>query len=432
MQVILLAAGQSSRLKPLSDKNLLPFCGKTLIEHQVASLKEVEFNKIIVVGNRSNLPSFESIFADDSKVSIVEQTNANGQQAEGVMAGAEKVTEDQVMIMSTNDVFDPSLFKQVLQKADDENVDGVIAGKEVSSYFPGGYLSLDEEGLITDIVEKPGEGNEPSHLVNLICHVYKDFPKFLTKLKNSTTDKSDLYEVALDAYIKDGAKIIAEPYSGFWQPIKYPWHVLKVMNYFLEKQTAHTAPDAEIAETAVIRGNVVIESGVKVFDHAVIQGPAYIGKNSIVANNALVRNSMVGEKSVVGYGTEIARSYLKGHVWTHSNYVGDSVLDENISFGAGAVTGNLRHDEKSIKVTIKGERIDSGETKLGAIIGQGTRIGINSSSNPGVKIGQHCFIGGGVLVSRDVEDGKKVCLKQDLVVGENEERVDTEERRNIT
>ena len=76
-----------------------------------------------------------------------------------------------------------------------------------------------------------------------------------------------------------------------------------------------------------------------------IKGPAHIGENSIIANNSLVRGSMVGRDCVVGFTTEVTRSYLNKEVWMHSNYIGDSIIDSNVSFGAGSVTGNLRFDE---------------------------------------------------------------------------------------
>lgn len=428
MQTILLAAGQSSRMNPISDKNLLPFCGKPLIQHQVDALKRSGLEQIVIVVNQNNQAAITKLFENDSSIQIVEQKGEG--QAAGVISGAELITEEQVLILCTNDVFEPQLFADI-QEAAESDLDGVIAGKEVTEYFPGGYLSVDANNHITGIVEKPGEGNEPSNLVNLVCHFYKYFSDFLNHLKSADSQADDVYEVALDNYLKQGAKIKAHRYQGPWQALKYPWHVLDMMSHFLSIQQPHIDPSATIAETAVIKGNVVIEAGVQVFDHAVVQGPAYIGKNAIVANNALVRSSIMGEGSVAGYNTEIARSYLGNNVWTHSNYLGDSIVDSNVSFGAGAITGNLRHDEKPIKVSIKKERLSSKRKKLGAIIGSGSRMGINASTNPGVKIGQNCFIGGGVMVSRDIEDGNKIILKQDVHKENNYEQVNTQKRGKI-
>ena len=163
----------------------------------------------------------------------------------------------------------------------------------------------------------------------------------------------------------------------------------------------------------------MIEEGVKIMDNAVIVGPAYIGKNSVVATNALVRDSHIGENCVIGFGTEIARSHLGNNVWTHTNYIGDSVIGNNVSFGAGTVTGNLRLDEGNIQVNISGEKIDSGMNKFGLVTGDNVRVGINTSFMPGVKIGKNCMIGGGIIVANDVEDNKFVYGKMELVVKDN-------------
>lgn len=431
MQVILLAAGQSTRLDPIEDKNLLEFGGKTLIEHRVAALKKAKMRDIVVVGGKHNLEKLEGALKDFKNVMVIEQKKLEDGMAGGVLAGAQAVSHKNVMVMSTNDVFEDDLLEKTVSAAK-ASEDGVIVGKRVNSYFPGGYLSVDKKGFITDVVEKPGEGKEPSDMVNIVVHVYNDFPAFIKFLSTTKGTADSRYERAMDQYIKKGkAKIKALKYTGYWQPIKYPWHILWVMEHFLLNQESKIDKTAEISKTAVIEGDVVIGKNVRVLHNAVIRGPAYIGDNSIVANNALVRSSMIGNNCVVGYTTEIARSYLNNDVWTHSNYVGDSVVDSNVSFGAGAVTGNLRFDEENVKINIKKERVDCGTNKFGAVIGSGTRIGINASTNPGVKIGKNCFIGGSMYLDQDVPDNKMVLIEQKIKVVTNKKSASMSDRKEM-
>jgi len=431
MDVILLAAGKSSRMDPISDKNLLEFCGIPLITHQVRALKKAGFEHIVVVGNQENLEGLEKALEHESDVDFVIQENTQLGMAGGVLSGSKKLKSDVVMIMSTNDVFEGQLFHDLLETAKKSACEGVIAGKKVMSYFPGGYLKLNAENFITSIIEKPGAGNEPSDTVNLVCHIYKRFSEFKELLFSSESQRDDLYEVALDNYMQKGAQMKLFKYEGYWQPIKYPWHLLPLMLHFLGQQEHFISEKATIAETAVIRGKVIIEEGVKVFDHAVIQGPCYIGANSVIANNALVRESTIGRNSVVGFSTEVARSYVHHDVWFHSNYIGDSVLDSNVSFGAGTVLGNLRFDEENIKVNVKGERMDTGLNKLGAIIGSGTRIGINSSVNPGIRIGRRVSICGVTNVDRDIPDNMFVTGHTELTMTENKLNADMRKRDAI-
>ena len=60
------------------------------------------------------------------------------------------------------------------------------------------------------------------------------------------------------------------------------------------------------------------------------------------------------------------------------------------------------------------ERIDTGRMKLGAIIGAGVRIGVNTSTMPGVKIGAGALIGPGIRITRDVPDGARVLDEETL------------------
>jgi bifunctional UDP-N-acetylglucosamine pyrophosphorylase/glucosamine-1-phosphate N-acetyltransferase len=257
-------------------------------------------------------------------------------------------------------------------------------------------------------VEKPGEGNEPSDLVNLVIHVHRDVKGFYQALEAVESDRDDLYEQALQQLFDAGKKYSVVPYEGFWQAVKYPWHLLRLTEFFLEKLERKISDSAQVAKTAVINGNVVLEDGVRVFDQAVINGPAYLGKNSIVGNFALVRGSSLGEKCVAGSYTEIARSLLQDEVFTHKNYIGDSVIGSNVSFGSGAVTGNLRLDEGDISVQVSGEKIDSRRNKLGLIAGDNIRVGINTSLMPGVKIGSNCMVGAELNIAQDIEEGSYV------------------------
>ncbi|MBN2307080.1 NTP transferase domain-containing protein [Candidatus Peregrinibacteria bacterium] len=438
MQVILLAAGQSTRLAPLEDKNLLQFSGKTLIEYQVAALKQAKLRDIVVVANKFNLKKIASALKGYKNVAVTEQKDLAEGMKGGVLAGAKVVSHKNILVMSTNDIFDVKLFEDLIHASKQKDVDGVMAGKKVNTYFPGGYLKISNKGFLTDIIEKPGAGKEPSHLVNLVCHIYNDFPKFCKYLKDVKSKKDDKYEVALDTYIKKGkAHLLVHPYKGEWRAIKYPWHIISLMHHFLETQTQLTKGkpkidrSAKIAQSAIIEGNVIIEKNVQVLHNAVIKGPAYIGEDCVIANNALIRESMIGKNCVIGYCTEVARSYINHDVWMHSNYLGDSIIDYNVSLGSGTVLGNLRFDEKTVKVYVKKERIDTGMQKLGAIIGAGARFGINSSTNPGVKIGKDCFIGGGVLVDRDIPDGQLVLLDNKLKIIYNHSPVSIQNRSEI-
>jgi len=207
------------------------------------------------------------------------------------------------------------------------------------------------------------------------------------------------------------------PYRGAWHALKYPWHVLDVMDYYLSKiQGQHVAESAFIAKTATIVGDVYIGERVKVFPGASIVGPAYIGADTIVGNNALVRASMVLARCNVGYTTEVARSYVSDHCDMHTCRVLDSVFAQSVNFSAGCTTANLRIDRSSVPSRVKGQKLDSGRGKLGAIIGQGAFLAVDVMTMPGVKVGEFAQVGPGTHVERDILDGQRVYVKQEQVI----------------
>lgn len=416
MKALLLAAGRSKRVKPIEDKNFLRFCGKYLIEHQMKALKKAGFSEIIVVGGAHNLQPLKEV-AKNFSAQVVEQKELDEGMAGAVLSAETLINDEPLLIMSSNDVVEDSVF-ELLKKAVEGEGDAFLLAYRVKRYFPGGYLKVN--GLqIESIVEKPLPGEEPSDLINLVYHIHRDPKALFAALKKVSNEKDDRYELALDALMREKT-FKAIPYDGFWQAIKHPWHVLDLMKFFMEKEEARIDPSAQIADSAIIKGKVVIEAGVKVLDNAVIQGPAYIGKNSVVANNALVRESCVGERSVVGFTTEVARSYIGDDAWFHSNYIGDSIIGDQCSFGAGAVTANLRLDEKEIG--------DSHRNKLGAILGDRIRIGVNTSLMPGVRVGSDSMIGSGLIIAEDIEPKKYVTGKTELVIKENRAILDPEAR----
>ncbi len=388
MKTIFLASGKSSRCAPLSDKNFLEFCGEPLMLKLLKNARDGGLENFVIVSNGENLDQIKEVCQDVDfihNVEIVIQKDLSEGMAGGISAGLEKVAdEESVFIMGGNDYVESDIYQEILEIG--VKNDGAILAKHMKDYFPGGYLEIDEDKKIISVIEKPGEGNEPSNLVNIVGHFFTKSEDLKLALEEAKSSQDDVYETALDTLFKT-KNFKAIEYGGVWQAIKYPWHVLEMMNVFLKKQTSSIDKTAQIADSAKIKGdNVVIDSGAKIFENAVIQGPCYIGKNAIVGNNALVRNSNLGKNSTAGYNTEIARSFIASDVSTHIAYVGDSVIDSDVNFGAYSCTANLRLDKQPVKVKIKENLVNSQHEKLGSIVGKGCQIGIHAMLMPGVKV----------------------------------------------
>lgn len=365
-----------------TDKCLIPFLGKPLIYHNLLKLREnFKNSEFIIVANPQGKDRIGEIAKSlDLNFQITVQNEPKG-MADAILA-AKDLIEGEVFIINAEDILD-------LMTVETDG-DVVLRGLKVDKYFPGGYLKTEGES-VKGIVEKPGEGNEPSDMVKLVVDYFKDGKKLIEYLEKVNSDSDDIYEKALDQMIKDGLDIRFSKYEGVWIPFKYPWHILDLTAYFLSQITSE--------------GKVLIEEGAKVFEGAVIKGPCYIGKNCIVGNNSFVRESILEEGSVTGFNSDITRSYVGANSWFHTNYVGDSVIEGDFGMGSGAVLANLRLDGKTIG--------ESGRTKLGLIAGKGVRMGVNASTMPGVKVGSRSLIGPGVVLKHDLPENQKITLKEE-------------------
>ncbi|MFA4815451.1 MAG: NTP transferase domain-containing protein [Candidatus Gracilibacteria bacterium] len=419
MKVLLLAAGRSRRVKPIEDKNFLKFFGMTLIEHQLSRLERAGFKDILIIAGAHNIEQLKKI-AKPFGAKVFEQKNLDDGMADAVLSVEKEVGKDDLFIVSSNDIVEVKAYES-MKKALKSNADSYLLAYRVSEYFPGGYLKLSGK-RITGIVEKPEPGKEPSEFINLVLHIHRKPAKLFAELKKVSSTRDDRYEVALDKLMKE-RNFEAVPYAGYWQPVKFPWHILDLLKYGLARTKRKIHKSAQIAKTAVINGPVVIEEGVKIFDHAMIQGPAYIGKNSVVANNALVRESMIGDRCVIGFSTEVARSFIGDDCWFHSNYVGDTVMGDDCSFGAGAICANLRLDEKDIG--------ESGRNKLGPVLGSHIRVGVQTSLMPGIRIGSNTMITSGLTIAQDIEEGKFVSGKFEIKIEENRAKLDSGKREEM-
>ncbi len=419
---IVLAGGSSSRFWPLGDKSLIPFLGRPLLELHLRELRAVGFERFVVVANPENQEAIRRLLAsqDGLVASVAVQFEPLG-MGDALLA-VERALErfgsgTPIYVTQAHDVVDASLHRAMLDRAR-SSAAAWVAGQEVESYFPGGYLVVEGE-RVRGVIEKPPPGQEPSRLVSIVAHLYREWaPLFrhLARLRERGAPADGHYEMAMSALMAEEDVRLCR-YAGPWQPLKYPWHVLQAMDLLLERLKTGWGREAlgdDLTETAP---GVLMGQGVRLFPGAQVVGPAYIGEGAIIGTNSLVRGSMIGPRSVVGFSSEVARSYVGADCWLHTNYVGDSVLADDVSLGSGTVTGNLRFDEKPVKSLVRDEVIDTGLVKLGVVFGRGARTGINASVMPGGKVGRYAAVGPGVLLARDLPDGVMATAEQTLRYG---------------
>jgi len=433
MKAVFLCGGRGNRMFPITeDKFLLDFLEKPLLEHQIKIACEAGLSHFVIIGNSENIARIEQI---TKKIPGIKVDLAIQKKSVGIadaLKSAEPFLHEQLLVINPNDVFSISAYTKIITEAEKASASSYILGYQVQKYFPGGYLQVSPQNELLQIVEKPNPGEEPSNLVNILIHCHNNPEELLHYIETAQTTRDDVYECALDNMVKQGHKIKVVLYNNFWAPIKYPWHIFKIMEYFLDNAQPYIASSARISEKANIEGKIILSDNVKVLENAVIRGPVYIGANSIIGNNALVRDySHIGSNSVIGYSTEVKHSYIGDNCWFHSNYIGDSIVDDNCSLGAGTVLANFRLDEGNIQIKVGDSLVDTGYDKLGAFVGRGCRIGVNASLMPGVRVGPDSFVGPQLCLRQDLGANKVALLESRYQVEDNETRLDEGKRQEL-
>ena len=277
----------------------------------------------------------------------------------------------------------------VFTLADDR---GTGAETATAAASDGGY-----GGRVVAIEEKPA--NPKSNLVNTGAYTFPPAAQeMLEGVELSERGELELTDVL--ARLCETEEVRAVPFER-WMDVGRPWELLEANEWKLGELERRL--DGEVHPDAEIEGAVVVEEGARVRSGVVIEGPVLVESGASVGPNAYVRGAtLIGENAHVGNAVEIKNSVVMADTNVgHLSYVGDSVLGRDVNFGAGTKVANLRHDGEDVKVTVKGERVSTGRRKMGVVVGDGAKTGINTSLNAGVVLSENARTGLGEAVTRD-------------------------------
>ena len=410
MKAVILAAGEGKRLRPITStrpKPMIPIAGKPFLEHTIQFLKSAGIDQILlIVGYKENL--IKDYFGDGKARNnvnidyIIQEEYLGTAHATGY--AKDFVEDDEPFLMMYGDVLvDPSVFKNIIRSFNENKAEGLISLFRVDNPQDYGIISLNSEGRVIKIIEKPSTDQKVGNMANAGIYIFDPVIfKAIDKTKKSIRNEFEL---------TDSMEILIEHFNGkiigydikhnYWSDIGLPWQLLEANEFLLN----YLEPEMHgtIEKNVSISGKVHIGEGTIVKSGTTIQGPCYIGKKNLIGPNAFIRpNTFINNDCHVGM-SEIKNSIvLSGSNIPHFNYVGDSIICENVNLGAGTKIANLRLDDNSVKVKVRGKLIDSKQRKLGSIIGPGVKTGINASIMCGKVIGEGARIGAQTLVQEDV------------------------------
>ena len=202
--------------------------------------------------------------------------------------------------------------------------------------------------------------------------------------------------------------------SEEWLDVGRPWDLLEANKRVLKR--VEPINNGQIEDGSHLIGLVSVAESARVRSGAYIQGPVFIDEYSDVGPNCFIRPyTSVGKNVKIGNACEIKNCVVMDDTRIrHLSYVGDSIIGKNCNVGAGSIVANYRLDGKTIRMTVKDENVDSERTKLGVILGDGVKTGINTLFMPGVKVGQDSWIGPNLVVHQDVPSNAFLLLKQEV------------------
>ncbi len=196
--------------------------------------------------------------------------------------------------------------------------------------------------------------------------------------------------------------------EGVWSIIKWNTYLLRENSKYLIKVLGDKSVDSEVSGSSVIdeRGGAVIMVGASVGPLSYIKGPALLGPGSKVLPHAYIR-----EGSVLymynAVGGEVKNSVMDIHsLKEHFSYLGDSYVGRWVNIGAGSVTSNLKNTIGIIRYA----GVETGLIKLGSVIGDWAKVGINTSIMSGKYVGQGSSVIG--LIRTNVPPFR-ICINDD-------------------
>ncbi|MFC3476720.1 bifunctional sugar-1-phosphate nucleotidylyltransferase/acetyltransferase [Halobacterium litoreum] len=392
MQVVILAAGEGTRIRPLSastPKPLLPVAGRPLAAHAADAAVDAGADELVfVVGYEAD--AVRDHFGETYRGTPVEyavQTDRDG--TAGAVRAAREHLDGAFAVVNGDNLYDRESIAALFDAGPSVAVHNV---DDPSNY---GVVSTDG-GRATGIVEKPA--TPPTDLANAGAYVFPAEAREWLDVPESARGERELTDVLAEAI--ERADVTPVPVDR-WLDVGRPWELLAANEWKLGALGRHV--DGDVHADATIDGSVVVEDGATVESGVTIEGPAYLAAGATVGPNAYVRGATyLGPDAHVGHAVEVKNSVLRaGATVGHLSYVGDSVLGTDVNFGAGTVVANLRHDDADVELTVKGERTSTGRRKFGVVVGDGAKTGIDTSLAPGVTLSPGARTNPGETVTRD-------------------------------
>ncbi|TRL41863.1 bifunctional UDP-N-acetylglucosamine diphosphorylase/glucosamine-1-phosphate N-acetyltransferase GlmU [Rhizobium straminoryzae] len=409
---VILAAGDSTRMKSSMSKVLHPIAGLPMIAHVMTALQAAGMQDAVLVVGRDADKVTQAGSLPGLQVSSVLQTERRG-TGHAVLTARETIAKgyDDVLV-TYGDV--PLVKPETFLAARDKRAEGadiVVIGFEAANPFGYGRLLI-ENGELLAIREEKDASEDERRITRcnsglMVINGARAL-EWLEKIGNSNAKGeyylTDIVEIAR----AKGARVVAidapeEELAGcntraelagleaLWQ--KRRRHALMLSGVsMIAPETVFLAHDTVLSPDVLIEPNVVFGPGVTVESGAVIHAfshleGAHVAEGATVGPFARLRpGANLGEGAKVGNFCEVKKAEIgAGAKVNHLTYIGDAFVGAGTNIGAGTITCNY-------------DGVNKHETRIGAH----AFIGSNSALVAPVTIGDGAYVASGSVITADV------------------------------
>ena len=409
---VILAAGDSTRMKSSMSKVLHPVAGRPMIAHVMASIAASGINDVALVVGRDAERVAKAGSLDGMTVESVLQVERLGTGHAVLMARDAIARGYDEILVAYGDV--PLITPGPLLAAREALADGAdVAVIGFHTLNPTGYgRLLVEDGELVAIREEKDatdaeravtwcnsglmaiNGRKALDLLSRIGNTNAKGEYYLTDLVEIARSLGGR-AVAVDAPESEltGCNNRAElaVIERLWQERRRHELMLSGVT-MIAPETVFLSHDTQIGQDALIEPNVVFGPGVVVEGGAVIHAfshleGAYVATGATVGPYARLRpGANLAEGSKVGNFCEVKKAEIgKGAKVNHLTYIGDAFVGAESTIGAGTITCNY-------------DGVNKHETR----IGERAFIGSNSSLVAPVTIGDGALVASGSVITKDV------------------------------
>ena len=411
--VVILAAGQGTRMRSDTHKVLHPIACKPLLMHLLDSVDRLGAEKRVLVVGKGRDQVEKAL--NDHDVSIAHQAEQKGtahavQQAKDALAGYDGA----VLILYGDTPFvEPETLKRMLERLNGDGGPGVVVlASTPADPLNYGRIILGEGDHIAKMVEYK-DATEEERAVRL-CNSgmmavrAKDLFRWLDKVGNDNAAGEyylpDVVNIAA-AEGREAVVIEGDPYEtagvnsrAELAHLELDWQrrrreeALQEGATLIDPESVWFAADTKLGRDVTVEPHVVFGPGVEVADGATIKAFSHI-EGATIATKAVIGpfarlrpGAKIGANAKVGNFVEVKKASLgPGAKANHLSYIGDAEVGANANIGAGTITCNY-----------------DGFGKYGTVIGEGAFIGSNTALVAPVAVGAGAIVGAGSVITKDV------------------------------